>query len=349
MIASFRIGRHSVTFCVAGAPRAQAERETRSGCCKRGCGFGRKRAHGYFARFAWRSSPMPMPLTTRRTSPIARSRKRFGLRAKPASDGLNLKSIACSVISLPAADRAPRRSRVTSGRSPSPAGRDHDRSNCARQRASPVSCPIRVGMRRRMPACAFPARWRRRGDRIVWTTSESGTPRQFPAQLARYADQLTIEFEHSRGGAKMKVAIIAVLLSMVSGVPAFAATFVYVSNAEDGDIGMYTLQSDGSLHSGPRFKAEKVVMPMAVSPDKRFLIAAVRSKPYQAFSYSIDPGSGALKLVGTGPLAESFPYISLDRDGRFLFGASYGANLVSVNSVGVDGRVEDPLRRRAVQ
>src|SRR5262249_51282356 len=120
--------------------------------------------------------------------------------------------------------------------------------------------------------------------------------------------------------------------------------FVYVSNAEDGDIGMYTLQSDGSLQSGPRFKAEKLVMPMAVSPDKRLLIAAVRSKPYQAYSYSIDPGSGALKLVGTGPLAESFPYISLDRGGRFLFGASYGANLVSVNSVGVDGRVGDPLQ-----
>ena len=142
----------------------------------------------------------------------------------------------------------------------------------------------------------------------------------------------------------MKVAIIAVLLSMVSGVPALATTFVYVSNAEDGDIGMYTLQPDGSLHSGPRFKAEKLVMPMAVSPDKRFLIAAVRSKPYQAYSYSIDPGSGALKLAGTGPLAESFPYISLDRGGRFLFGASYGANLVSVNSVGVDGRVGDPLQ-----
>jgi len=142
----------------------------------------------------------------------------------------------------------------------------------------------------------------------------------------------------------MKVAIIAVLLSMVSGVPALAATFVYVSNAEDGDIGMYTLQPDGSLRAGPRFKAEKVVMPMAVSPDKRFLIAAVRSKPYQAYSYSIDPGSGALKLVGTGPLAESFPYISLDRGGRFLLGASYGANLVSVNSVGMDGRVGDPLQ-----
>ena len=142
----------------------------------------------------------------------------------------------------------------------------------------------------------------------------------------------------------MKVAIIAVLLSMVSGVPALAGTFVYVSNAEDGDIGMYALQPDGSLRAGPRFKAEKIVMPMAVSPDKHFLIAAVRSKPYQAYSYSIDPGSGALKLVGTGPLAESFPYISLDRGGRFLLGASYGANLVSVNSVGMDGRVGEPLQ-----
>ena len=48
-------------------------------------------------------------------------------------------------------------------------------------------------------------------------------------------------------------------------------------------------------------------MPMVVSPDKRFLIAAVRSKPFQAYSYSIDKSSGALNLVGTGTLAESYP------------------------------------------
>src|SRR3954447_17594447 len=131
----------------------------------------------------------------------------------------------------------------------------------------------------------------------------------------------------------MKSAIFAVLLSMASGVPALAATFVYVSNAEDGDIGMYALQADGSLQPGERVKAAKLVMPMAVSRDKRFLIAAVRSKPYQAYGYAIDAKSGALKPVGTGPLAESFPYVSLDRSGRFLLGASYGANLVSVNPV----------------
>ena len=53
-------------------------------------------------------------------------------------------------------------------------------------------------------------------------------------------------------------------------------------------------------------------MPMAVSPDKRFLVAAVRSKPYEAYTYAIDKKSGALKLVGKGPLAESYPYITID-------------------------------------
>ena len=132
---------------------------------------------------------------------------------------------------------------------------------------------------------------------------------------------------------------------MVFGSPTLAATsFVYVSNADDGEIATYTLQADGSLKPGPRIKAEKIVMPMVVSLDKRLLIAAVRSKPYRAYSYRIDPGSGELKPVGTAPLAESFPYISLDRSGRFLFGASYSANLISVNPVGADGRVGEPLQ-----
>src|SRR4030081_3385284 len=109
----------------------------------------------------------------------------------------------------------------------------------------------------------------------------------------------------------MKALIVGALLPSALSAPVLAGTFVYVSNAEDGDIGMYTLQADGSLQPGQRFKATKLVMPMAVSPDKRFLIAAVRSKPYQAYTYSIDKSSGA--LVGTGTLAESYPYITLDR------------------------------------
>ena len=86
-------------------------------------------------------------------------------------------------------------------------------------------------------------------------------------------------------------------------------------------------------------------MPMAVSPDKRFLYAAARSKPYSVFVYAIDRNTGSLKPLSTSPLAESFPYISLDKTGRYLFGASYGANLISVNAVKPDGSVA-PSRSR---
>jgi 6-phosphogluconolactonase len=134
-------------------------------------------------------------------------------------------------------------------------------------------------------------------------------------------------------------------MSLGGGVPAVAATFVYVSNAEDGDIGMYRLLDSGELQPGARFKAASVVMPMAVSPDRRLLYAASRSKPFSVHVYSIDSGTGALKPLSTSPLAESFPYIALDRTGRFLLSASYGGHLVSVNAVGADGRVAaEPLQ-----
>ena len=123
---------------------------------------------------------------------------------------------------------------------------------------------------------------------------------------------------------------------------AHAATFVYVSNAEDGDIGMYTLRPDGSLLPGARVAAGKPVMPMSVSPDRRFLYAAVRSKPFAVITYAIDRTTGALSKRSGAALAESLPYIRVDRTGSFLLGASYGGNLVSVNAIGKDGAVSDP-------
>jgi 6-phosphogluconolactonase len=131
----------------------------------------------------------------------------------------------------------------------------------------------------------------------------------------------------------------------VGNLPSHAATYVYVSNGEDGDIGMYVMAADGALQPGARVKAASVVMPMAVSPDKRFLYAAVRSKPFSAYMYTIDKFSGALSLASTASLPESFPYITLDRTGRFLLGASYGGHLVAVSAIGPDGSVaSDPVQ-----
>ena len=132
------------------------------------------------------------------------------------------------------------------------------------------------------------------------------------------------------------------LAALMALTAAEAGTFVYVSNAEDGDIGTYTFMPDGSLQPGARVGAGKPVMPMSVSPDRRFLYAAVRSKPFTVITYAIDRNTGALSKQSEAALAESLPYIAVDKTGSFLLGASYGGHLVSVNAIGKDGKVSDP-------
>jgi 6-phosphogluconolactonase len=122
-------------------------------------------------------------------------------------------------------------------------------------------------------------------------------------------------------------------------------TFVYVSNAEDGEIATYLLTEAGNLVPRGRARAAGSLGPLALGPDSRHLYAAVRAKPFTVHVFGIDPATGGLSPHSTAPLAESFPYLSLDREGRRLFAASYGADLVSVNEVGSDGRVvPEPLQ-----
>lgn len=144
----------------------------------------------------------------------------------------------------------------------------------------------------------------------------------------------------TRAFAVWQRSIVVAAMAMLTGnAPALAATFVYVSNADDGDISTYRMQDNGDLQPGARAKAAGMVMPMALSPDRRFLYAASRAKPYAVYVYSINSATGALTQLSTAPLPDSYPYISLDKTGRFLFGSSYFGNLVSVNAVGGDGRV----------
>ena len=89
-----------------------------------------------------------------------------------------------------------------------------------------------------------------------------------------------------------------------------------MSNAEDGDIGLYRLLPGGKLEAAGRFKAGRPLGPMSVSPDKRFLAAAVRSQPYAVHTFRIDSSTGSLESLGSAPLAESLPYITYDRSGR---------------------------------
>jgi 6-phosphogluconolactonase len=81
-------------------------------------------------------------------------------------------------------------------------------------------------------------------------------------------------------------------------------------------------------------------MPLAVSPDKRHLFAALRSTPYAATTYAIAPATGLLSLAGSGALTDSMPYIASDRTGQHLLCASYGGHQIAVSRIGADGVIE---------
>ena len=115
-------------------------------------------------------------------------------------------------------------------------------------------------------------------------------------------------------------------------------TVVYVSNADSGDISVLRLDSPlGLLAPMQRIEVGAVVMPMALSPNRRFLYAAQRSEPWGVVSFAIDAASGRLERLGRARLPHSMAYIATDRSGRFLFSASYGGDLIAVSPIGADG------------
>ena len=122
--------------------------------------------------------------------------------------------------------------------------------------------------------------------------------------------------------------------------------YVYVSNADSKDITVLRLDPrSGELSpletvtvstAGP---AQTGTMPLAISPDCRFLHAALRFEPYTGVSFSIDPKTGRLQSIGIAPLPDSLAYIATDRSGHHLLGASYSGDKLSVSAIDPDGRL----------
>lgn len=125
-----------------------------------------------------------------------------------------------------------------------------------------------------------------------------------------------------------------------AGGSASAATWVYVSNADSQEISVLELdRGQGTLKPVESVNVGGTVMPMAVSPDKRFLYAALRSQPFRVVSFAIDGASGRLKKLGEAPLADSMANIDTDATGRWLFAASYPGHKITVNGIDKTGAV----------
>src|SRR5262249_36290171 len=122
--------------------------------------------------------------------------------------------------------------------------------------------------------------------------------------------------------------------------------YVYVGCAESNDIHVLRLdRSTGALSpvqqvAIPGVSTPGLSTPMAVSPDRHLLYVGTRRAAMIAAGFAIDQARGTLSHVGNGPLADSLAYITTDRTGRFLLGASYPGNAITVNRIGPPGIVQ---------
>jgi 6-phosphogluconolactonase len=124
-------------------------------------------------------------------------------------------------------------------------------------------------------------------------------------------------------------------------------TFAYVGNADSNDISVFKIAENGEMtpvQTAAFTGVEKpgASTPLAITPDHRVLIAGVRSQPFVAVSFAIDPKTGLLSHIGNGPLADSMANIATDRAGKVLFSASYGGNKVALNPLQANGVVGEP-------
>lgn len=86
-------------------------------------------------------------------------------------------------------------------------------------------------------------------------------------------------------------------------------------------------------------------LPLALSPDRRFLYAALRTAPFLVSTFTIAPENGRLAHLGTAPLPYSTPFLTTDRTGRYLLTASYHDGAIAVNSINAEGAVSAPARQ----
>jgi 6-phosphogluconolactonase len=126
-------------------------------------------------------------------------------------------------------------------------------------------------------------------------------------------------------------------------------TAVYVSNAGDPSISILAMnRANGDLDLIDKVaipgtdKPSPTSMPLALSPDRRFLHAALRSEPFTAASFAIDKATGKLSHLGNAPLDASMAYTTVDRTGKWLLAASYPQGKLTINPIDGEGKIGAP-------
>jgi 6-phosphogluconolactonase len=132
--------------------------------------------------------------------------------------------------------------------------------------------------------------------------------------------------------------------------------FVYVANADSQDLSVFELAPRGELWSRARVDVHRPPLSgrsvvLTQDPGGRFLYAGHLSSAAQSAvsTFSLDPHTGMPALQGSCAVVDSMSYLSVDRTGRFLFGASYAGSKVAVYRINPDGTIGDALQILATE
>jgi 6-phosphogluconolactonase len=151
----------------------------------------------------------------------------------------------------------------------------------------------------------------------------------------------------SLGGSPTRVSVANLIKGRKAMAQSTPESVVYVSNAGSKEVFVLTMnRATGALdliEKTPVLGTEKpspASLPMATSPDRRFLYAQLRSEPYPVSTFAIDRTTGRLKEMAATPLVDQMAYINTDRTGKFLLAASYVGGKLAIYPINAHGIVE---------
>jgi 6-phosphogluconolactonase len=134
-------------------------------------------------------------------------------------------------------------------------------------------------------------------------------------------------------------AVASAILMQGCATPTPTTTVAYVSNADSREISVLAIdRAAGTLRTVQTVPVTGTVMPLAFSPDRKVLYAALRSEPFTVVAFNVDAASGQLSPLSQAALPDSMANIATDPSGRWLFAASYGGHRISVSPIGADGK-----------
>jgi len=141
-------------------------------------------------------------------------------------------------------------------------------------------------------------------------------------------------------------AVLAIVLTLGASSMSVAATFVYVSDAEDGTIDSYVMDTKtGALTSIGSVATPGHATSVAVAPSAAFAFVAncldtpgscynrTSTLPGSVATYAIDPTSGSLTFIGTIATGAYPAAIAIDPSGNFAYVTNFNSDSVSMYSI----------------